>query len=200
MMRGFRTRALMSRKTLVLLLALASAIALLGCSRGSYPLDFFSEMHYNQSYKIEEPQPSGEIYRDSSAPADSVPVTGRGLQYTLAEARSLSNPVPASAESIALGEKLYKVNCAMCHGQDARGSDSGPVGVKLGLNGFGKPANLTANGAIAGKTDGEVFQIVTRGYAASYGLPVDLFTMPSFEKLLSEESRWEIIVYLRTLK
>jgi len=120
MMRGFRTGAMLSQKRLVLALALASILALLGCSRGSYPLDFFSEMHYNQSYKIEEPQPPGEAYRVSSAPLDSVPVTGRELQYTIDAARSLVNPVPATAASIAKGERLYMVNCAMCHGQDAR--------------------------------------------------------------------------------
>ncbi len=200
MMRGFPTGALVSRKTLVLALALASAIALLGCSRGSYPLDFFSEMHYNQSYKTEEPQPPDETYRDSSAPSDSVPVTGRGLQYTMSEARLLVNPAPATAENITAGEKLFKVNCSMCHGQDAKGGDSGPVGPKLAQYGFAKPANLTVTGPIGNKKDGEVFQILSKGYATAYGLPVDRFTMPPMEKLLSEESRWQIIDDLRTLK
>ncbi len=199
-MRRFRTKALSGRKAWVLALALASAVGLLGCSRGSYPLDFFSEMHYNQSYKLQEPQAQGELPRGSSAPSDSVPITGRGLSYTLTEAKELKNPAPAGASSVQKGQALFMVNCAMCHGQDARGGDSGPMGPKLAANGYlAKPADLTAGGPITNKVDGEVFLIIGKGYGPVYGLPADIFVMPAFEKLLSEEGRWQIIRYLRTL-
>ena len=42
-------------RALLLLLAVLSTALLMACSRGSYPLDFFQEMHYHQSYKVQEP-------------------------------------------------------------------------------------------------------------------------------------------------
>ncbi|MBI2172337.1 MAG: cytochrome c [Chloroflexi bacterium] len=173
-------------------LALASAFVLLGCSRGSYPVDFFSEMHYNQSYKVQEP-PS------LSAPSDSVPITGRELTYTLVQARGLTNPVPDTSGFVQAGEALYLVNCAACHGAGAKGD--GPMRERLAKAGYAsRPADLTGTGPIASKTDGEVFQVLTKGFAVTYGLPADRFVMPPFEKLLAENSRWEIIRYLRTLQ
>ena len=177
---------------MLLLLAALSMILLTGCSRGSYPLDFFYEMHYAQSYKIQEP-PS------LSAPADSVPVTGRELDYALVQAQALENPVPAGPATIARGERLYQVNCAICHG--ATGLGDGPMRVRLEAAGYRSfPADLTSGGPTAGKADGEVFLIITKGFAGAYGLPVDAFVMPAFSKLLTEEDRWILVRYLRSLQ
>ena len=38
----------------------------------TYPLDIFPEMHYNQSYKTQEPPAL-------TAPSDSVPITWKGV-------------------------------------------------------------------------------------------------------------------------
>ncbi|MBI4310327.1 MAG: cytochrome c [Chloroflexi bacterium] len=183
-----------SRKAWVLAVALASAFVLAGCSGGgAYPADFFSEMHYNQSYKVQEP-PS------LSAPSDSVPITGREVSYTLAEARQLTSPVAGDAAAAKRGEALFRVNCSVCHG--ARALGDGPMADRLTLAGYsGKPANLTMSGPIGTKSDGEVFQVITKGYLAAYEFPVPAgtFVMPAFGKVLSEKSRWEIIAYLRTL-
>ncbi len=82
-------------------LALLGALAAFGCSQGSYPVDIFYEMHYQQSHKAQEP-PS------LSAPASSVP------WY----------PPPVST-AFTDGQHLYVVNCSMCHGDAAAGD--GPV-------------------------------------------------------------------------
>ncbi|MBI4202987.1 MAG: c-type cytochrome [Chloroflexi bacterium] len=180
------------RRAWVLTLVLVSVSTVMGCSRGAYPLDFFSEMHYNQSHKIQEP-PS------LSAPGDSVPVTGRELAYTLVEARGLENPVAADDASIARGASLYQVNCAVCHGAGAKGD--GPMRERLTVAGYGgRPADLTATGPTKNKADGEVYLTMSKGFAATYGLPAANFVMPGFEKLLTPEGRWAIINYLRTLE
>jgi azurin len=88
-------------KASLLGLALLGALAAFGCSQGSYPVDIFYEMHYQQTHKAQEP-PS------LSAPASSVP------WY----------PPPVST-SFTDGQHLYTVNCAMCHGDAAAGD--GPV-------------------------------------------------------------------------
>ena len=64
-------------------------------------MDIYYEMHYQQSYKVQEP-PS------LSAPADSVAWF----------------PPPEST-AFQTGEHLYVVNCSMCHG--ATGQGDGPV-------------------------------------------------------------------------
>jgi azurin len=86
---------------LALLLGLAAA----GCSQGTYPLDIFYEMHYQQSYKSDEPP-------RLSAPESSV------AWY----------PGPAST-SFTDGRHLYMVNCSMCHGLTGKGD--GPVLQKM---------------------------------------------------------------------
>ena len=80
-----------------LLLGLVAA----GCARGAYPLDFFYEMHYQQSYRSHEPP-------RLSPPEGAVPWF----------------PPPRSP-AFADGRHLFEVNCAMCHGPGAKGD--GPV-------------------------------------------------------------------------
>jgi azurin len=107
---------------LAILLGLVAA----GCSQGSYPLDIFYEMHYQQSYKSHEPP-------RLSAPASSV------AWYPGPESTSFND-----------GRHLYMVNCAMCHGLTGQGD--GPVLQTL-INTYGyKPAvdaDLTSDQAKA---------------------------------------------------
>ena len=95
---------------------LIGLLAVVGCSQGSYPLDVFYEMHYQQSYKAHEPP-------RLSAPASAVPVYA-----------------PQQATSFTLdGEHLYQVNCSMCHG--ATGKGDGSVLQKM-INTYGSAAIL----------------------------------------------------------
>ena len=85
--------------------AILTGLIAIGCTQGSYPVDIFYEMHYQQSYKAQEP-PS------LSAPEGSVAWF----------------PPPQST-SFNSGRHLFTVNCSMCHGQGAKGD--GPVVLKL---------------------------------------------------------------------
>ena len=87
----------------VLLVALASLVS---CSQGSYPLDIFYEMHYQQSFKVHEP------------PRLSVPASAEGWF-----------PPPKATSFTDDGQHLYQVNCSMCHGQTGQGD--GPVLQKM---------------------------------------------------------------------
>ena len=192
------------------MLPITAGILLTGCanagtSRGSYPLDWFTEMHYHASFKIQEP-PS------LSAPTEGVPTTaGRGVDYvrdlsvpspvevsySTEEARELQNPVPKI--DVALGGQVFQVNCAVCHG--AAGVGDGPMREKLAEAGYGgKIADLTASGPTVAKPDGEVYQIITKGFAGAYGLPAERFVMPPFGKLLTSEERWALVHYIRLLQ
>jgi mono/diheme cytochrome c family protein len=173
-----------------------AALALVGCSRGSYPLDFFSEMHYAQSFRTQEP-PS------LSAPADSVPVTGREVDYTVVQAQALENPVPETEDTARHGATLYNVNCAMCHGDS--GTGDGPMRERLAAaEYFGVPADLTGAGPTSSKSDGELFLIITKGFGGAYfgdnPATASRFLMPPYRKLLTEEDRWILVSYIRSLQ
>ena len=179
-----------SRLMLLALLALSAGL-LLGCSAGTYPFDYFSEMHYQQSYKKQEP-PS------LSAPAGSVPTTGREVDYTLEQARALQIPFPAIQATIGKGTELYQVNCAVCHG--ASGKGDGPMRQAFRDGEYrGIPSNLTV-APTTSKPDGEVFQIITKGFANMYGMPEEDFVMPPFRKLLTVEERWMLVHYIRSIQ
>jgi cytochrome c553 len=193
-----KTVFLSSSRSIVLVLFSLLTVLFLGCSQGAYPVDFFPEMHYHNSFKIQEP-PS------LSAPSDSVPLTGRELEYTMETARQLEMPMDIAKASGAVsnGQSLFATNCVVCHGVTAKGSDGdGPMWEHLLNSGYrpASPGDLTDTGPTVPKADGEVFLIITKGFADAYGLPSDRFVMPPFGKLLTQEERWMLVRYIRSLQ
>jgi mono/diheme cytochrome c family protein len=92
------------------------------------------------------------------------------------------NPVPANANTIALGQKLFAGNCMTCHGPAGRGDGPGAAALEK------KPADLTAR-IKAGATDGELFWKISEGRSP----------MISWKGSLSETQRWELVNYIKTL-
>ena len=92
-----------------------AAFVIAACETGAYPADLFPEMHYQQSYRTQEPPyeapPEGQI----STLGAELPVTD--FVATI----QLENPVPFDGPSIDRGKALFAVNCAMCHGDDGQG-------------------------------------------------------------------------------
>ena len=173
------------------------AVLMLGCSTGTYPLDIFPEMHYQQSYKIQEP-PS------LSSPPDSVHITGGEVDFAFPDAGDVTSPFPSSQATIQRGADLFSVNCSVCHG--AGGEGDGPMQAKLEESGYsGTVANLTT-GATPNRPDGEVFFIITHGWVVTLmgmGMSEDAasqFLMPPFKQLISEDDRWMIVHYLRSIE
>ena len=105
-----------------------------------------------------------------------------------ADADKTKNPVPTSEESIAKGKELYlertKGNCVFCHGETGSGNEANFPRLRR------KPADLTNKERMSSMTDGEVFWKITEGITG---------IMPSMEKRLTEEERWHVVNYIRTL-
>lgn len=136
-------------------------------------------------------QPSAKPQESAAPPPPgSVPVTGREtlpnpvtkeeLFKAKDAAATLPNPVPATVESVARGAFLYRINCAVCHGDEGRGD--GPVGRKFDPS----PADLNDKHTQS-QTDGQLFFTLTRGRVE----------MPSYRDALSQRERWDVINYLR---
>jgi mono/diheme cytochrome c family protein len=137
-------------------------------------------------------QPSAKPQESAAPPPpNSVPTTGREpvpaptteseLFKAKDAAAALRNPVRPSAESVARGADLYRINCAVCHGQQGRGD--GPVGLKFDPS----PVDLNEE-YTQGQADGQLFFTLTRGRVA----------MPSYRDALSQQDRWDVINYLRS--
>ena len=97
-------------------------------------------------------------------------------------ADKIINPVVSDAKSLAAGKILYTKNCYDCHGKKGKGD--GPKSVELD-----KPAGDFTKEIFRKQTDGAIFWKITEGRKP----------MASFKKDLTEEQRWQVINYMRTL-
>lgn len=98
------------------------------------------------------------------------------------EAKERKNPLPHEETVINRGKELYTNRCLSCHGPSGKGD--GPAAASL----VHRPPDLTR--VLAGQTDGALLWKISIGGGA----------MPSYEKTLTEEERWQMIHYLRTLE
>jgi glucose/arabinose dehydrogenase/cytochrome c5 len=86
------------------------------------------------------------------------------------------NPLAGQQAAIAAGSKLYAASCSACHGATAQGSGNIPA---------------LSQGPTQSAPDGEVFWFITVGSVGN--------GMPAWGSL-SEEQRWQIVTYLKSLK
>ena len=149
------------------------------CANGTYPLDFFYEMHYQQSYGSYEPP-------RLSPPQSAVPITGREVLPT-------ENPIPGQrAEE---GGRLFAANCVFCHGAKGEGDGAVLRTMKRKYN-YGtdeRPYTITpdfTDDFVVNQADIGLFGWITNG----------VIVMPSFDKLLTVEERWLLVNYIRTLQ
>lgn len=86
--------------------------------------------------------------------------------------------------SIAAGDKLYGIDCSMCHGRDGHGQTD------MGRWMYPRAADL-ASPEVQTYSDRELFWIVKNG--------IRLSGMPAFGKVESDEHIWNLTDYLRTI-
>lgn len=137
-------------------------------------------------------QPIAKPQRSEAPPdADSVPIEGgetlpaptteAGMFDEKDNAAAITNPVPATAESVARGEAFYRTTCQVCHGPEGLGD--GPVGLVF------DPVPVDLNLAYTqDQADGQIFFTLTRGRVA----------MPYYRDALSQQERWDVINFLRS--
>lgn len=163
-----------------------------GCANGTYPLDFFYEMHYQQSYSSHEPP-------RLSPPPQAVPITGKEVVFANDEISTLVNPLIAGDGTrlqVEGGRQLFETDCSMCHG--LTGAGDGQVLTTM-LDRYGYQVKLDPNlRKLGGLADETLFAIVSDRDVAFPGL--EGWVMPQFRKLLTPEQRWMLVNYIRTLQ
>ena len=127
-------------------------------------------------------QPSPKPYQAPvlTAPAGSVPVTGREVVSPASEPKNPQTENPASVER---GRALFTINCAMCHGQTS--AERGPVGKKL----IPPPPGLDRD-LLQKRSDAHLYKAISLGFGR----------MPPFKDKLAPTERWELVNFLRTRK
>lgn len=161
-----------------------------GCvtNRGTYPIETFTEMHYSQVYRSQEPPrldavSGAEVFVPIGL---DVSMTVKGMDENMNDAASRYEANPSHAA------ELYRVNCSVCHGNS--GSGDGPIvpfltdpnsyySTQNGVAYQSPPSLLETRGRI---NQDSVFKIITSG----------INVMPNFGLLLSNEDRWDIVQYI----
>jgi cbb3-type cytochrome c oxidase subunit III len=98
--------------------------------------------------------------------------------------KTLKNPVPATAESIAKGQQVYFQRCRSCHGDTGTGGRLAPGGTPS--------ADLTDDKWDHGSTDGEIFTTIRNGVGPKYD-------MDSWEGKITDEEIWALVHYIRSI-
>jgi mono/diheme cytochrome c family protein len=104
-------------------------------------------------------------------------------------AAKVKNPVPATAESVAAGKKIFTTLCSSCHGADAKG------GIVLSViedKGGNQPPDLTDDKWDHGASDGEIFAVIKNGIGP------DFFMAPWGDKL-KDPDVWNLVNFLRSV-
>jgi mono/diheme cytochrome c family protein len=100
------------------------------------------------------------------------------------EAAKIKNPVPATSESVAAGQQVFRRYCASCHGTSAQGGSGNDI--------IPPAPDLTDSEWKHGSTDGEIFAVIKNG------VPPDLNMEPWGDRI-KETDIWNVVNFMRSL-
>ncbi|MCK5647208.1 MAG: cytochrome c, partial [Anaerolineales bacterium] len=92
------------------------------------------------------------------------------------------NPIPSDETSLQRGEILYRIHCALCHGDSGHGD--GPLAQY-----FSRTPEDLGGSKTAAEFDGSVYLVIQQGFGE----------MPSLVENLTSRERWDVINFTRTL-
>ncbi|MDE3212183.1 MAG: cytochrome c [Bacteroidota bacterium] len=99
-----------------------------------------------------------------------------------AEASAVKNPLAGNTETLKYAKVIYVTYCTPCHGAKGRGDGIAAAGLPV------KPADHTSE-KVQDQTDGAIYWKMTTGRSP----------MPSYKTTLTDNQRWELVNYIRTL-
>jgi mono/diheme cytochrome c family protein len=189
-------------KKLSIISVLVMAVIVWSCSdvRRSPGHVYMPDMAYSRAYETYAPY---DTLDKQGIHYNRMPVAGtikRGelLPFLLAKDKAgdttnyvqsvhVANPLPAlNAVEMKEAERLYLINCGICHGAALDGN--GPL-YNGGSGPFtAAPANLAGNAKYTSMSEGQMFYSVTYGKGQ----------MGSYASQLSSTQRWQIIHYVKS--
>lgn len=186
-------------KTVKAGLILVTAVALFSCgTRRSPGHAYMPDMTYSVAYETYAPaqsrlDASAKAKNELAAHYSGMPVPGtiaRGemLPYKIGKdtlgAAGIRNPLAVADINLKEAERLYLINCAICHGTKLDGN--GPL--YNGGNGpfQAKPADLMGSAM----NEGSMFHVATYGQGQ----------MGSYASQLTTLQRWEVIAFIHSKK
>lgn len=95
--------------------------------------------------------------------------------------KARKNPLTVSEANLNAAKTIYSDKCANCHGDTGKGDGSDAMMYDPA------PSDLTDSAKVNKLTDGEIFYQITEGRKP----------MPSFKKKLTEEQRWQLVLFVR---
>lgn len=110
-------------------------------------------------------------------------VTHRGQWNIPEEAKLRQNPMRASPEALDAARILYDDHCERCHGKTGKGDGSDATKFST------SPRDLSDSSRISAQSDGELFYKISEGRRP----------MPEFKTKLTEEQRWQLVLFMRSL-
>jgi mono/diheme cytochrome c family protein len=184
------------KKISIITVCIIMLVAMISCNktRRNTGRAYMPDMAYSRAYETysstEALDKAGVHY--TSKPVEGTVARGDMYAYTLKNdsagyVQSASNKNPLSIESIDMkeAERLYLVNCGICHGEKLDGN--GP----LWKGGDGPypaaPKNFMADDMKV-MTEGTMFHSVTYGKGQ----------MGSYASQLNTKQRWEVIAYVKS--
>ncbi len=96
----------------------------------------------------------------------------------------LTNPVKPTPEHQARAKEIFKIDCAMCHGDNGNGKTDLARDMNLTLKDWTDPSTLGS------KTDGQIFDIIRGGMDK---MP------PESEGRAPDEILWNLVIYVRSI-
>lgn len=173
-------------KRILLVLALLTAALLLGCGSDGSATQSSSATAEPADQEAAQVQVSDTMGRGPGMGPGSG-MMDRHHATVPAPYAGLTNPVAADDSSLERGGNQYSALCASCHGDGGMGD--GPVGVALDP----APAPVAHTSQMLG--DDLLFWRLSQGGAME---PFNS-AMPAWKDTLDEQSRWDLINYIRAL-
>ncbi len=183
-------------------------LAVISCGRGSRDTGstYMPDMYYSRALETYSALDTTKFTNDVNEAGEKIfynrlPVTGTVAQgdmaaYPLAQDKGADstnyaaskfqlNPLDKATIDMKEAERLYLVNCGICHGTKMDGN--GPL-YKDGNGPYAaKPASLVGDAKYEGMTEGTMFHSVAYGIRA----------MGSYASQLSTKQRWMVIAYIK---
>jgi mono/diheme cytochrome c family protein len=128
---------------------------------------------------------TGTIFRGEEVPFNlSMDKVGDTTNYFASKA--VKSPIDSlSQKDLVENERLYLINCGICHGKNLDGN--GPL-YKAGEGPYpAKPATLVGDAKYEAMPEGQMF------YSIAYGKNL----MGSYASQLTRRQRWEVIAYIK---